>query len=62
MTGKKPFLLRLPPALYEQVRAIAERDMRSVNAEIEYLLAEAVRRRTGKDPLAPPDEKRRRAP
>jgi hypothetical protein len=59
---RKPFLLRIPPALFEQVRAMAEREMRSVNSQIEYLLAEAVRRRTGKDPRAPPDGKRRGEP
>lgn len=58
MGEKKPFLLRLPPALYEQVRALAEREMRSVNAQIEFLLAEAVRKRTGRDPLAPPGRPR----
>ena len=61
-TPKKPFLLRLPPALFEHLRALAEREMRSVNAQIEYLLAEAVRRRTGRDPLAAEVGKRRGAP
>jgi hypothetical protein len=49
---KKPFLLRLTPALYERVRALAAREMRSVNAQIEFLLAEAVRRRTAPGPPA----------
>lgn len=52
MVERKPFLLRLPPALYDQVRALAERELRSVNAQIELLLREAVKRRTGRDPLA----------
>ena len=45
MTERKPFLLRLPPDLYERLRALAERDMRSVNAQIEVLLREAIQRR-----------------
>jgi len=49
---RKPFLLRLPPGLMEELRAWAAHDLRSLNAHIEYLLREAVRRRkgvTGKD-------------
>jgi hypothetical protein len=47
---KHAFLLRLPPALFARVRTLAEREMRSVNAQIEFLLAEAVRRRAGGPP------------
>jgi hypothetical protein len=47
---RKAFLLRLPPALYEAVKALAASEMRSVNAQIEFLLAEAVKRRTKRDP------------
>ena len=46
---KKGFLLRLPPALFEQVRRWAEQDMRSINGQIEWLLREAVARRGGRD-------------
>ena len=56
---KKGFLLRLPPALFEQVRRWAEQDMRSINGQIEWLLREALRRRLGHDPLAPPPKKAR---
>jgi len=45
---KKGFLLRLPPPLLEELRRWAEQDMRSLNGQIEWLLREAVRRRTGK--------------
>ncbi len=43
--SRKSFPLRISQELYEQVRAWAERDMRSVNAQIEYLLAQAISRR-----------------
>jgi hypothetical protein len=56
---KHAFLLRLSPALYERVRALAAREMRSVNAQIEFLLAEAVRRRAGGKPPAGDDEEPR---
>jgi len=51
---KKGFLLRLPPPLFEELRRWAEQDMRSINGQIEWLLREAVRRRTGSDPAAEP--------
>ncbi len=47
MAEKKSLLLRLNPDLWLQLQRLADADMRSVNAEIEYLLREAVRRRTG---------------
>ncbi len=50
---KKGFLLRLPPRLFEELRGWAEQDMRSINGQIEWLLREAVTRRTGRDPAAP---------
>jgi hypothetical protein len=42
---RKPFLLRLPPELMEELRIWANQDLRSLNAHIEYLLREAVKRR-----------------
>ena len=42
---RKPFLLRLPPELFEDLRAWSAQDLRSLNAHIEYLLREAVKRR-----------------
>lgn len=50
---KKGFLLRLPPQLFEELRRWAEQDMRSINGQIEWLLRDAIVRRTGKDPSAP---------
>jgi len=48
---RKPFLLRLPPDLLEDLRTWSSHELRSLNAHIEYLLRDAVRRRKG----APPD-------
>lgn len=44
MSGKKRFLLRLDPAIYEAVQRWADDEWRSVNAQIEYLLRDALRR------------------
>ena len=47
--AKKQVLLRLSPSLWDEIAAWAEEDFRSINAQIEYLLTEAVRnRRKGK--------------
>jgi hypothetical protein len=43
--GKKAFPLRIDPALWEELQRLAARDLRSVNAEIEYLLRESLARR-----------------
>lgn len=50
---KKGFLLRLPPQLFDELRRWAEQDMRSINGQIEWLLRDAVARRTGRDPDEP---------
>ncbi|MFT4056832.1 MAG: toxin-antitoxin system HicB family antitoxin [Novosphingobium sp.] len=43
--GKKAFALRLDPALYAALERAAAGDLRSVNAEVEVLLREALARR-----------------
>ena len=45
---RKSFLLRLPPDLYADLERWAADDLRSVNAQIEYLLREQVRKRKGR--------------
>ena len=45
MAGRKPTLLRLPPELVEELRGWADQELRSLNAQIEYILREAVRKR-----------------
>jgi hypothetical protein len=42
--GKKAFLLRLDPRLYRVLEKWAHDELRSVNAQIEYLLKEAAKR------------------
>lgn len=44
---RKAFLLRLQPELFEDLRAWASQDLRSLNAHIEFLLREAVKKRRG---------------
>lgn len=43
--ARKPFLLRLPPELMDDLRGWAAAELRSLNGHIEYLLREAVKRR-----------------
>jgi len=45
---RKPFLLRLDPRVLHALQRWARDDLRSLNAQIEFLLAEALRRRRGK--------------
>jgi len=42
---RKPFLLRLPASLLNELRGWAEQDLRSLNAHLEFLLRDAVKRR-----------------
>ena len=42
---KKSFALRLDPALWAEIERLAAQDLRSANAQIEYLLREALARR-----------------
>jgi hypothetical protein len=49
MKTRKPFLLRIDPALFEELEAWAQQELRSVNGQIEYVLKQAVERRKGKD-------------
>ncbi|OJW62780.1 MAG: hypothetical protein BGO57_14665 [Sphingomonadales bacterium 63-6] len=43
--AKKAFPLRLDPALHAAIERLAAQDLRSVNAEVEVLLREALARR-----------------
>ena len=53
-SSKKAFALRLDRALYETVERLAAQDLRSVNAELEMLLREALARRGIRIPPAEP--------
>ena len=50
---KKSFLLRIDPQLWAQIERLAAAELRSVNAQVEYLLRDALRARAGKG-TAPP--------
>lgn len=43
--ARKQIVLRLSSSLWEELAAWAENDFRSINGQIEYLLAECVRNR-----------------
>jgi hypothetical protein len=45
VTARKAFPLRLDPALHDALERVAAADFRSLNAEIEVLLREALERR-----------------
>ena len=45
--------VRLPEELYEEIKRLAEKDLRSINAQIQALLRDAVERRNAK-----PEEKK----
>jgi len=44
MAESKRFLLRLNPDLFDALRCWADDDLRSINAQIEYLLTDQARR------------------
>jgi hypothetical protein len=44
MSDKKKFLLRLDAALYDALEKWAADELRSINAQMEYVLKEAVRK------------------
>lgn len=54
MAERKAFLLRMDPALWAELEAWAQAELRSVNGQIEYLLREAVNRRKQSRPPPPP--------
>ena len=43
--GKKAFALRIDPALWAEIERLAAQDLRSANAQVEFLLREALARR-----------------
>ena len=60
MAARKSFLLRVPPELHAALEKWAADELRSVNGQIEYLLATALREagrtpRHAADGTAPPD-------
>ena len=49
MAERKAFPLRISPELYQELRRWAEAEFRSVNGQIEFLLRDAVSKRTRKN-------------
>jgi hypothetical protein len=47
MAPRKSFPLRISPELFEELRRWSDAEFRSVNAQIEFLLRDAVRKRKG---------------
>ena len=45
MADKKAFLLRVDPGVWAALERLAQSELRSVNAEIEFLLRDALARR-----------------
>lgn len=45
MTERKSFLLRIDPALWAAIERLAQAELRSANAQVEFLLREALARR-----------------
>ncbi len=65
MKPRKSFLLRMSPELYEALESWAQHEFRSVNAQIEFLLKEAVARRrraVGQETETPPPDEPDRPP
>lgn len=52
MAVKKSFLLRVDPAVWAEIERLAQAELRSINAQVEYLLRDALARR-GIRPRAP---------
>jgi hypothetical protein len=55
MADRKSFLLRLDPTLYDALQRWAGSDLRSLNAQIEFLLRQALQD-AGRVPTSPDDK------
>jgi hypothetical protein len=53
MADKKAFLLRLDPAVWAELERLAQAELRSVNAQIEFILRDALAPRGVKPKDAP---------
>ena len=54
MAEKKAFLLRLDPVVWAEMERLAQTELRSVNAQIEFLLRDALAQRGIKPKNTPP--------
>lgn len=56
MAAKKAFLLRIDPAVWDELERLAQSELRSVNAQVEFLLRDALARRgISPKPVPPAD-------
>ena len=51
--GKKAFALRVDPEVWAQIERLAAAELRSINAQVEYLLREALQQRGWRPPASP---------
>ncbi len=58
MAERKAYLLRVDPELWAAVERLAQAELRSENAQVEYLLRDALARR-GIGPAAPGAKRRK---
>jgi hypothetical protein len=58
MKERKAFLLRIDPALWEELECWAQDELRSVNGQIEMILRQAIQKRKGTN--SKPDAKPRK--
>ncbi|MFO1308941.1 MAG: hypothetical protein U1F64_10930 [Burkholderiales bacterium] len=59
MSARKAFLLRLDPTVWAELERLAQRELRSVNAQIEFLLRDALAKRgivPQREPANKPDD------
>lgn len=56
MVARKQYLLRIDPKVWVEVEKWAADDLRSVNAQVEFLLRDALRRRRGRKLPEEPEE------
>jgi hypothetical protein len=50
---KKAFLLRVDAAVWAEIERLAAAELRSANAQVEYLLREALKARLGRHATSP---------
>ena len=55
MAERKNYPLRLDPEVYEALRIWADDELRSVNAQIEYVLRQSVQKRKSAGSAPPPN-------
>ena len=55
MAQRKQVLLRLPPELVDEMSRWAKDDLRSLNAQMEWVLREALRKRRNFNPTSDKD-------